>query len=329
MRTHNIVGTSIVITYPDPLIWLGDNNLVSVSSSNTNDKVGARVTVQNPQHDTLVLDYYSETNKLVFLLNDTLKNLFNDNLALWNVMVEAYANNSQASSFAFTIKVYRGKSFTDRSHASARVIYWNDRTELNKLQLFTYEGGTATINGHNYTLNAGITNLNLSNETIGETATIHISTTANQPTTPMYLGDMWMNTLTPSTSYDITLKHISICDGFAAIRLFYNDTDGCLRFIGGKITKEVDAAKGKNYYRITDKYRNVPYRMTNETSKTLTVAYADIDNLAYLTDIMYSEEVWAVNYNGELVPVTITTNKLTSKDIINDYEIDVCISEEK
>lgn len=329
MRTHNITGTTIVIEYPDPIVWLGDNNIVSVHSSNTSDSIGARITIQDPYLNVQILDYYSETNKLVFLLNDTLKNLFSDNLSSWNVMVEAYANNSLASSFAFSIKVYRGKSFSDRSHASARVIYWNDREELKKVQLFTYEGGTATINGHNYTLTAGISSINLYNESIGETATIHITTTANQPSTPSYLGDMWMNNITPSTSYDIKLKYIELCDGDAVMRLFYNDTDGCYRFIGGKITKEVDSSKGKNFYRIADKYRNVPYRHTTENSKTLTVVFPYVDYLAYITDIMYCDNLYAVNYNGDLVPVTITTNKLTSKDTINDYEVDVCISEEK
>lgn len=329
MRTHNIIGTSIIVEYPDPIVWLGDNNIISVYTGNTSDNIGARITVQDPQHNTLVLDYWSETNKLTFLLNDTLKNLFNDNLASWNVMVEAYVNNSQASSFAFTIKVYRGKSFTDRSHASARVIYWSDKEELKKLQLFTYEGGTATINNHNYTLNAGITSLNIYNETVGDTATIHITTTANEPTTPSYLGDMWMNDITPSTAYDITLKRISVCDGYQTLSLYYTDTDGCGRFIAGKITKNVDTAKGKNFYRITDKYRNVPYRHSTETNKTLTVVFPYIDYLAYLTDIMYSENVYTLNYNGDIVPVTVTTNKLTTKDTLNDYEMDVCISEEK
>ena len=226
------------------------------------------------------------------------------------------------------MNVYDGKSFPDRTHAAARTIYWTNAEELKKLQLFTYEGGTATINNTQMSLNAGITSLNLYGYRLYDEVDIHISTTTLLPTTPSVLGDLWHGTKTTNGTYIVKLKHIDICDdSYNACRIYYIDTDGCNRWIGGKIIKETDNAQGDMYGRITDVYRNVARKYNTKYSKVISVAFSDIDDLAYLQDILYSNRVEMLNYN-ENIPVAIDTKKLEVKDMVNDFTIDFVIINE-
>lgn len=328
MRTHYMTGTALWIEYPDALVWLGDNNIIRVGSSNESDTVGARVVVREPTGNQLVLDYWSETSEIVFLLNDTLKQLYHDNLSAWDIMVEAYSNSSSQGTFLFQTNVYDGKSFPDRSHAATSTIYWTDTNELTKLQLFSYEGGTATIGTHSYPLNAGITSLNLSSLNLGDITNVHITSTTTLDTTPNYLGDAWNTNRMNTVSYDVALKNLSVCSNYNAVRIYYNDTDGCYRWIAGKLKKETDNAKGTAYTNITNIYRNGAYKLNTSTSKTITVTFGPIDSGAYFQDIMYANTVRMLNYNGDLIPVTVNTTKLTSEETESEYEIEFTINSE-
>lgn len=330
MRNYYFSGTAIELEYPEQFVWVMDNNWCKVESSNTTDSIGARITVENPTGEQCVLDYWSETNYLVFLLNDTLKQLFSDNLSPWSVLVEVYGNGVMVGTYTFTVKVYNGKSFPDRTHAAQRVIYWYDQTQLAKMQLFTYEGGTATIGSNTYALTAGIDSLNLYSLDLGDETTINIQSTAINKTTPKVLGDMWFGTTAPTTDYNVTLKKVAVCgDSFNPCILLYNDCDGCMRYIAGKLIKETVNEQGELYTRTNNIYRNTPRKMNTKSSKVLTVAFSDIDALAYADDMLFANDIRMIKWDGTTIPVTIETKKIEIKEMQNDFEIDFLIINEK
>ncbi len=329
MRYQNISGSTISVEYPDNLVWLHDNNIIRVMSSVPSESVGARVVVREPTGSQLTLDYWSETNELVFLLNDTLKQLFGGSISSWDILVQPYSFTTPQATFTFQMKVFYGKSFTDRSHGAATTIYWNDTSELAKLQIFSYEGGTATVKGNSYTLVAGITSLNIATLGIGDEEKMHITANNVLDTTPSNLGSMWAGGIVDAEDYYITLKHVAVCSDYNSVRIYYNDTDGCYRWLAGKLKKETNNASGSNYGRITSIYRNGAFKNIESTSKTITVGYQDIDNLAYVQDIMYADDVRMMNYNGELVPVSVNTKKLSNEDFENSFEIEYLINSEK
>lgn len=328
MRIQYISGSTIYIEYPDNLVWLNDNNIIRVASSVSGESVGARVAVREPTGSQLILDYWSETNELVFLLNDTLKQLFTNNTSSWDVLVQPYSFSTPQVSFTFQMKVLWGKSFPDRSHGAATTIYWNDVNELTKLQIFSYEGGSAIVQNNSFTLAAGVNSLNLGSLSIGEDERIHILSTNVLETTPDVLGGIWSDTRVNAEDYYITLKNVPVCADYNAVRIYYNDTDGCYRWIAGKLKKETNSAKGSTYSSISSIYRNGANKHIDSTSKTVTVGYQGIDSAAYLQDIMYSEDVRMLNYNGDLVPVSVNTSKLTNEDFENDFEIEYLINSE-
>lgn len=330
MRFHSFSGSSVWMEYPDAIVWLGDHNTIRIESSVTTQTVGARVVVRDPLSNQTVLDYWSELSSITFLLDDTLKSMYADNLSNWIVLVAPYTNASALTPFTFNMKVYDGKSYPDRSHGSVRTMYWSDISELTKLQVFTYEGGTIDVKGISLPLNAGITSLNIASLNIGNDETLTVHSTANLETTPQWIGDSWGEKV-PTTEYTIHLVYNGVCnDNFPAMRVFYTDADGCGRFLGGKIVKETTASKGDTYGRIDDIYSNVARRHIKEDSKLLTVAYSDIAHNAYITDILMNDTVRMVNYNGDLVDISPNTNKLTAQDPDGgDYEIEYLINSEK
>lgn len=328
MRQESIIGTTMWVEYPDYLIFTQDNNTIKIGSSTDSDTVGARIVMREPTGNQVVLDYWSETNEILFLLNDSIDQLYRDNLSEWSVLVECYSNSNPQATFTFQMKVYDGKSFPDRSHSATKTIYWNSASDLAKVQIFTYEGGTATVHNTSFPLVAGITSLNLSNLHLSNNETIHISSTANLSTTPQYLGDMWGNSTVPVTSYDIQLVYMdSVCgNNGGPVKITYKDCDGCYRIAVGTISKETTNAKYDTYTRITSIYRNGANQYNVSNSKVLTVGFNDIDRFAYLSDMMYSEKVQMLNYNNEYVEVGINTTKLQLSDFQNDFEIEFLIN---
>lgn len=330
MRFHSISGTSMWIEYPDYLIWASDNNTIKVGSSNPNDTVGARITMREPTHNQIVLDYWSETNEILFLLNDSIDQLFSDNLSEWDIIVEPYSNSNPGSYFLFHFKVLDGKSFPDRSHGAATTIYFSNIEELKKLQLFTYEGGTASVGNYTFQLDPGITSLNLYNLHIPDGTPIHITANNVLETTPAYLGDIWGDSVS-ANDYWINLVSRPFCEATATnrmVRIMYYDTDGCVRWIPGIINKETDNVKGVDYGRIDKIYRNGAHKLRTSSSRVLTVGFADIAKTAHLEDIMYSSRIEIVNYNGDLIPAAINSSKLAIEKEDKDLEIEFLINSE-
>lgn len=327
MRQKYLSGTSMWIDYPDALVFLNDNNIIRVGSSLTSDTVGARIVVREPTQNQVVLDYWSETNEIVFLLNDSLLQLYNDNLSQWDVLVECYSNSTPQATFSFQMNVYDGKSFPDRSHGCTKTIYWSDINDLVKLQLFTYEGGTAVVKNTPFTLTPGITSLNLTNLYLSDNEKIHITANNILPTTPQYLGDIWGSKM-DADDYYIDLIYKQKCNEEGAVKIYYKDCDGCGRIITGKMSKEVNNSKGTNYGRIDNIYKNGAYKLMTSNSKIVTIGFSDVASTAYLQDLMYSNDIRMVNYNGDFVNVSLNTSKMENKSLENDFEIEFIVNNE-
>ena len=328
MRFQSISGTSMWIEYPDYLIWTSDNNTIKVGSSNPNDTVGARITMREPTSNQIVLDYWSETNEILFLLNDSIDQLFDDNLSEWDIIVEPYSNSTPQAYFLFHFKVLDGKSFQDKSHAAATTIYWSDIDELRKFQLFSYDGGTATIQGNTYNLYAGINSLDLHLLNLGSETNIRMQANNQLETTPEHLGDIWGENVVDSDDYEIKLVNRPMCEGSKMVRIMYYDTDGCTRWIVGNILKETDNVSGQEYGSITPIYRNGAHKIRTSSTRTVTVGFHSIEKSAQLNDIFYSNKIEMVNYDGQMIPVAIQSNKLTIEKVDKDLEIEFLINKE-
>lgn len=357
MRTYT--GTHVQVDYPDSVIWLQDSNVVNIRALNPQHTVGADIIIRHPGGtETRNIRHISEMNQLLFVLDDALAALHDENIGQYSCQIDTYVNGQADSTLTFAFQLLDGKSFTNRSHAISRTIYIYDLSELNKVQIYSPGNGHFTVNGTNLALYEGLNQYNLSTYIQGQGSfTVCLTSDAQGPIAQI-TGDTHIN---PNSSYlywsvqggggggesidggDIwqqievfpvchTIVVDTSCNGNDFAELMYRDCDGCIRYIGGKILKEANKAETKKYVRTetTNAFRNIPRSKITGTSRSITVGFNDIATNTYIQDIRYSEDVWMRMYNGEWWPVVVATDSITVKgqEETQDVELDIIISEE-
>lgn len=356
MRYFNY--NNITVTYPESVIWLGDSNCVVVESSVATDAVGARIVVRHPNGSaTRSILHLSEMNRLLFVLDDALMAMDTDNIGQYSVQTDIYLNGTLATTWTFTFQLLHGKSFTNRSHGISRTLYIYHPDEANKLQFYSPADGYFEAGNTQYPLNEGINSYNLGwyllhdgNYTVclkSAQTTSNVVISGDMPLTPtsheLYYstngggdptdevkgGDIWKG---EEDTFPIchTIVVDTTCSGTDFIELMYRDCDGCIRYIGGKLVKEVNKATGDAYTRTNGEvFKNIPRRHLTANSRTITAGFYDMATDAYVQDIRYSDQVWMRNYNDEWVPVVIASDSITVKSgDTQDIEMDIIISEE-
>lgn len=353
------ISGNIVILYPEPVVWLGDSNCVTISSSLSTDKIGGEIIIRHPSGtETRTIRHLSEINKLLFVLDDALNALADDNIGQYSAQVNVYLNGNISFTKTFTFQLLDGKSFTNQSHAISRTIYIYDSEELNKIQVFSPKNGVLNIENESLPLYLGLNQYDMS-EIIDSYGT-HSFCLDNAPVEPVAIisGDI-PNTPTKTTlfftvtsersgetrtkggdvwTYDETIFPVCYdiiydegCWNYDFIELRYRDSDGCIRYLGGKIADETNAVQSTPYERTdgTNCFRNIPRRKINGTQRTLKVGFIDVARNAYPQDILYSNEVYMRMYNSEWWPVTIEDESITTnRDESFDFQLNITISKE-
>lgn len=141
------VNTSEV-TYPNSVIWVGDNCTISISDPIYT--VGLKVNITNQStNKTKELIYISEIKNLTLDISDTIRKLFVSGGTSFNIKVSCYTGGFYNGQFGFNTYCLDGKTLTSRKHGSTRTIYVYSQDELAKVQ-FVFSGtGGLNVNGHN------------------------------------------------------------------------------------------------------------------------------------------------------------------------------------
>lgn len=350
---------NVTITYNDTVLWLYDSNAVTIESSIDTDQVGAEIVIRHPAgSQTRTIRHLSELSRLVFVLDDALLALADDNIGNYTAQIDVYVNGSLSFTKTYTFQLLYGKSFTNKSHAISRTIYIYSPEELYKLQIYSPSSGQFTIEGNNMPLYIGLNQYNLTSIVDGYGTYTMCLQNANTQPIAIVSGD---TARTPSSStlyYSVVRSSINIADekggdvwkyeetvfpvchtlvyeepcwndGFVELR--YKDADGCTRYLGGKIASEENKAEGSFYSRMMpdNTFRNIPRKHIEHTSRSLKVGLLGIAKDAYPQDIIYSETVEMRMYNNEWWPITINDSAITLKDTdYVDVELTIIISKD-
>ena len=146
MRTTNI-GTS-AITYPNSVIWVGDNTMISISDDWY--PVGLKINITNQSTlKTKELIYISELKNLTLDISDTIRKLFVSGGTSFNVKVTVYTDGFYTGQFGFNTYCLDGKTLTSRKHGSTRTVYVYSQDDLAKVQFLFSGTGGLNVNGHN------------------------------------------------------------------------------------------------------------------------------------------------------------------------------------
>lgn len=348
MRTSTISNTTT--TYPERIAWLKDSNVIKLTST---DEVGAEVIITEPSGDTHTLVYFSDTNSLMFILDDALKSLYKESLSPWNIQVKVYEEGLLVDTLGFYMYVFDGKSFITRSHGSAKTIYVYNQDELSKLQIYSPSTGIATLDNWSGTVNTGITGLNLQSviQSAGDYS-LCVASSSAVPSSAVIIADESVNptksnlTVSIIAGYDPDTKtggdvwgtktifpmcyniiYPEVCDGYDFIELMYVNTDGCYRYLGGKLLSETDDVKEEGWSTITTEIYNAnPSRWIQSSEKVIKVGFSDILKDSYSTDILYSDNIWLRTWDNEWRKVRLKTSSLTiTNEEYQDFELELYV----
>lgn len=360
--------SNITVTYPDAITWLHDNICVTLNGTLGNQKVGAEITVTNTATGGVrTLRHLSELNTLVFPLNDSFMSLWKDNSA-YNVVVKLYNGSWSAGSFGFDTEVLNGQTLPLRRHGSTRTIYAYSEEDLHKVQVLWPASGAVGVGGCSFVVPyEGILGLDLRNcvtgtgqwnmcydsaaknpspqdsesgmagvsivdvngiTTTGAVAQLWFADTSGEIGQDKG-GGIWDDEKFPMESYCIRLIYEEPCDGgFDFFKVRYTDTDGCIRYLGGRILEQTTDRDAENYYRLDadSVLRNISRRHITSSSGTVKVGYDSLRRDSYWTDILLSDKVEFLNYNGDWVECSVVSDKVTvksaeSEDVTIEYEL--------
>lgn len=361
MRTDTI--GNIYIIYPEPTSYLGDNLLIKIKS-NTNLPVGAQIQVNDiASGNYRKLKYLSETSEIVFVLNDSIKSLYHDALS-FNVTIKLFENGVYKSDFGFNLDILNGRTLPLRRHGSTRTIYAYDEDDLYKVGFIFPASGNLSVNGNMfpivssgyksldlrpYITNAGDYQLcfrsgvkdegSVSQSTVSivniggitpfsAVAQLYFADTSGNLPNGDKGGSIWKDDQFYLEDYCINLTYNSVCNDYNFFKVRYLDTDGVMRYLGGKIKDETIESKGENFYRmdISTPIRDISRRYLTECSDTVKVAYGELRRDSYWNDILLSDKVEFLNYNGEWFECSIKTSKVTvtseeTQDVELEFEI--------
>lgn len=359
MRTIAISTTQVI--YPDANCFVYDNSFISLSDSLY--PVGCEVNITNlASNVTKTLKYTSELKNLTISLNDVIRKLHQSGGCTLGVKVKIYTDLFYTGGFAFEMNTLDGRTMPFRSHGSARTFYVYNQDELQKFQLFLAGSGALVVNGHNFpVISSGRNSFDLRSYIThsgdwqacyrygvkggdGKDYTSRVSITDIEPScfsAVAFLeysdidlqpvednikgGSAWADSKLNLADYCATISYQDWCSDFDFMELAYYDTDGVLRYLGGKIITETTNSKQKNYIGTRlSVYRDISQRYVEEANVTVKVGFSDIRRDAYPQDILLSPNVWFKNFAGDWLPCSISTNKIAVKsEETMDLELEI------
>lgn len=302
---NQIVAGNCFVQYPDEVVFLNDRNVISLKSlSATYKAVGGTFSLTDGM-DTIQISYMSERDNLVFDLYSVLKKLYADGSQTISVSGSVVIGDTTANIVPFTLQVNEGRTLENHPHCAERIVYFYDQSQLYGFEILTLNGGT--VNG--VSVNAGISKHNFNR-----------------------YSDFTVTVVDGNETREIKFKYSNI-GGFASsgcrgidssngyITIKYKNTDGCTRFLCGKI-KSRKRSIGQTEWRDNSLVRNTPNSILTECTDEITVVFPECERLAYVEDIMFSSSVEYVNDSGDWKPAIITSKSLTLNNWDqNDIEI--------
>lgn len=355
MRTQQV--NTVTVTYPNSTVFTADNIFISLSDTVYPVGAEISVTNMHTMQ-TKNLVYVSELKNLTFDIGDTVRMLHEEGGCSINVKVAVYTDMFYVGTFAFNMQTLDGRSLPQRSHGSARTFYIYDPAELYKFQMFLVGTGALRVNGGNNipVTRSGRNSFNLQSTitTFGEhnlcyymgvkgggggdhkdyVSGVEITNVEPSvfdavvsldyhdldpiPSDPIKGGGVWNDSREDLSRYCARLIYDEACSDFDFFELMYYDTDGCVRYLGGRLQSETIQSKQQNFVGVRQSvYHDISQKHLEEASGTVKVAFSDLRRDSYYQDILLSPHVYFRNYGGDWLPCSIADSKITVKS--EDY----------
>lgn len=309
----------MVMTYPDYLVWLLDNNFVLFKNSYGSYKMKVVLTV-TIGGDTYVYEQTTELGMLTFRLNPLLRGYGSGTVVSALAKVDTYdANDNQYTDLAkFQLKSVYGKTLQERHHASESVIVYEKPSDLSNVEILKPLGWGGQVyfgsSSYNFTGNDA------------DVVTIGYLSPGNVNIKYNGLQFIWRGEVWDDYKYSFwDVRCVQVCPAKNGIKLTYYNTDGCKRYAIGEVLKKTMAAERKEYRQGGVVYDEPPRSLVTGYTGTIDVGFTDVEPGQYLEDIMLSPVVTTTR-GTETINVIPTTLQMVrdgeTKDIIITFKID-------
>lgn len=347
------VGVYTII-YPESIVWLKDNNTISITSGY--GPFDASITIKNPRNtleDTITITHSTPLKDILFDLGECFRYLYKPGddpsmLGNWSIEVNLDGGSFQ-NYFSFNVQVYDGISFSTKTHGTSNVINIYDAEDLSNVYVYSPVSGEAVIGTSTYQIQAGINQLDLSNDVEGDTQLcLHSSLTyppiasitgdiavtpyssdiyftAEEQADPgtMDGGSLWNRKQIFPICYSIRL--IEPCDTYPFAYIRYINSDGVYRYIGGKVLSIDDSSTLENYnIPRTLIYNAAPRYTITESSKIIKIG-SEITPDDEISDILYSSKLWIKDINGEWIDCQLNKTNITDNLNEGDIELEIIV----
>lgn len=296
MRTFT--NGTVTVTSPDAIVFLKDNNILTVTDSTYNVTVAVTVGVT-------VLQYLGTTTSLTF----NLSNAFRLNPSITSFTVSVVSNGTTKN---FTIpmsQILDGKTLPTRRHASEETILVPQGTT--SVQLYTPAAcNIVSSGGLTDTLSVG-----RNTKAVGTWGSILYQYSGAS----FKYGDFDEE---KSIDANNTMRSVLVkqcCIPEHGIIVQYVNTDGCTRYLIGSLNREATSLDTFDYYRSNTIIKDRPRQMVVGNTMVLTVFVAGVPRNAFAKDIMYCDNITLRNSQNTPLSATLVTAEFT--DVAdNEYQ---------
>lgn len=292
MRTQTI--GHITVTYPDRLLYLGDNNYISIYAEES-DRTVLDVTVGNK-----TASYESASDRCVIEIGS----LIAAEALSADITVNVYIsreNPAYSTILAFDFYVVNGRTLLTRYHGSGKRVIVPlaaksfDLPTLRAAKSFDLPILRAANIVKGETLIASPTDSCIY-EVKGNSGIYDI-----KYGTDIVFGDFYNSVVAKTASFEVEFEE---CRELNAVAVGWYDIDGCKRYAIGRVVNRQRSGDGIMYNSDLDIVRHTPRRKLTNVAESVTVAFGDIRALA-IDEMAFSERVWFEDVDGAEFPVVL------------------------
>lgn len=292
MRTETHGG--VTIEYPDYLMYIGDDNLVTAYKSGVTVQLGVAVGATWNNNGVY---YESDLGAVTINISQLLRAQATTGGVVDLTFYIGDKDATYSTTFSASFFLLDGRTCVDRYHGTGHIVFAPSDGDI-ELPILSDNGKVTAGEYVADNLNAGIYRLSAGNVQ-GDISEVVVSCADARQFG--YINDPYASS---ETSYEVRIINCMPNDG---VLLTWRDCDGCKRYIVGKIVSRSSNVE-QNIFKTSAQN---PQRRVARMQRNITIGIPQASRDMWLEDIAYSESVAMVNpLTGDEVAIVPNFNDI-------------------
>ena len=299
MRT--LVQGTVQAIVPDAIVWLGDNNFVTLTDT-SDYALQATIVI-----GSTTLRYLGTTSTLRFNITSALK--LNQSISSFTITTRS---NNVTNNFTVSMSgIYNGKTLQSHLHASEEHIIIPPNVA--NVELYTPAACSIASGMQSDTLTAG-----KNTKAVASWGSVQYTYPSG---TSFNYGSFDNQKAIDSSLLFRAVVVERKCIPERGVVVKYTNTDGCTRYLVGVIVRSETTREVMDFLKSRILVRNIPSQHIVGNTESYVVQVAGVPRAAFAGDIMFSESVTLTNKQGNVIHVSLGSMEVTDNtNEFQDYE---------